>query len=394
MDEPETFDEPPPPPSFSSSSFQTLGAPTPPPTSDVTSLPDGAAFTKASGPPCTPKVPPMALPALALGNTLGMLAGLRGLPGLGAPARPAPGRPPTPDLATIQQAIGILGGMIAGRGAGLRPGMPLRPGLVPGAQLMLPGLQATEGPIHPKVAELCDYYKCDEKLTRLLDQQIKLRNHTSDGDIEHLWEVLHGARSPPGLLMIKIREMQEGTFIGRPQADKELEEMSTTFKLDSQAKIKLTEVLVKCSKDMQGDLRKLRKHLECSNKPSALVMLMLGKIRRGEDIGECTHAPAPGSFAWTKEVRAAEERGRKDRSRPNDRGRRQDRDKDRFRYRERSRDREADRPRDRRDRERRDRRRSYSRSVRRSRSRRRETRDDSPRKSRSARSKRKRSQSR
>merc|ERR1712187_735978 len=107
---------------------------------------------------------------------------------------------------------------------------------------------------------------------------------------------------PAGLLMVKIKEMQAGTFVGKPKPDKEVEELSKKYKIDATATQRLAEVMAKRD-DKKETLAKIDRHLAVSNKPSALVMMMLGKLRKGEELGEPDHKAAPGSFEWDKDVK-------------------------------------------------------------------------------------------
>lgn len=295
-----------------------------------------------------------------------MMKGPGGVPGMSVPL-PRPGFPLNPAL------------LMAAAGA-LRPG-----GIPPGGPLTLLHQHMTQRPIRPDVAasidprvqKLCDHYEIkEEKLLRLLDHQVHVRPETIDGDIESLYEVLKNARSPPALLMVKIKEMQDGTFVGKIAVDKEIEDVAQKFKLDDQAKTKLMEGLAKHSKDRKKDLENLVSHLECSNKPSAMVMIMLSKMRKGEEIEKCKHDPAPGSYKWDLMVKRSDrgDRDRRDGGRDRRDGDRRERD-DRDRYR-------GDR--DRRSRGRRDRRDSLDRRSR-SRSRRRDRRSRSRGRSRSRR---------
>merc|ERR1719259_583685 len=125
--------------------------------------------------------------------------------------------------------------------------------------------------------------------------------------------------------MVKIREMQAGTFVGKPKPDREIQEMSKKYRLDDSAAQRLAEVMAKRD-NRKEDLEKLDKHLRVSNKPSALVMMMLGKLRKGEDIGEPEFKPAPGSYRWEKDVRkdydiGGKGSGDRDRDERDDRGR-------------------------------------------------------------------------
>merc|ERR1711957_774983 len=85
-------------------------------------------------------------------------------------------------------------------------------------------------------------------------------------------------------------------FIGKMKADKELKDMSKRFKLDDQAESKLADILARTDPDKKNlYMAELNKHLEVSNKPSAMVMMLLRKIGDGTPLGR-PGPPAPGSY--------------------------------------------------------------------------------------------------
>jgi len=205
--------------------------------------------------------------------------------------------------------------------------------------------QVVQFQIHPEVQEMSHYFNLDERSTRALDTQMKGRKNTFEEDMEALWDILAGARNPSGLLMVKVREMQEGVFRGFSTPERNVAEFARKHKLDNHASAKLAEVLAK-RPDPDEDLRKLGKHLERSNKPSALTMLMLKDLRNGQQIKDPEHTAAMGSAAHRKELlkeRQAAER-RKSRSRSHQRHRSRSRDRG---ARKRSRSRRQGRGRDR-----------------------------------------------
>merc|ERR1711879_808958 len=63
-----------------------------------------------------------------------------------------------------------------------------------------------------KISKLCDRYSIDERLQGRLSEAMAPREKTFDDDIRTLEDTLATARNPPGLLSVKIREMQDGTF--------------------------------------------------------------------------------------------------------------------------------------------------------------------------------------
>lgn len=215
--------------------------------------------------------------------------------------------------------------------------------------------------IDPQVAELAEYHSLDERATRALDEEMKKRRDTFESDLQALWVGLEGAKNPSGMLMMKLKDMRMGTFKGMTALDKKIHDFAKRNRLDAQAAVKLAEVLQNRA-DIDNDLAKLAKHLERSNKPSSLVMMMLRDLREGKPIKDPEYQPAIGSKVHERELRQAMKEKDRSRSRGRgghrDRGDRRDgdrRDGDRGDRGGRDRDRDRDRDRrgdDRRDRER------------------------------------------
>mmetsp|Transcript_10455 Transcript_10455/g.29076 ORF Transcript_10455/g.29076 Transcript_10455/m.29076 type:complete len:284 (-) Transcript_10455:150-1001(-) len=185
----------------------------------------------------------------------------------------------------------------------------------------------------PEVDELAEHFGLDERITKRLDDEMRKRTESLDGDIAALWDVLEAARNPAGLLAVKIQEMQDGIFVGKAKLDKDLAELVKKFKLDDTAAMKLAGVLMARKDRRKEDLEQLDRRLETSNKPSAMVMMLLPKLRSGEPVGEPDRAPAPGSYADLREQRGrrAREGERRGRSRSRSRGRQKDRSRSRRR---------------------------------------------------------------
>jgi len=199
-------------------------------------------------------------------------------------------------------------------------------------------------PVDPDVQELADHFGLDERITRQLDEELKKRPVTWEGDLLALWDILKDARSPPGLLQAKIREMQANTFVGQPTMDKDIEDLQRKYQLDDQATRKLAEVLQKRSATREQDVELMHRHLETSNKPSARVMMMLGKLRSGEPLPEPDKRIAPGSYL--DRIEREKERKKeeaKDRSRRSRSRRRRSRSRERRRSRSRRRSGSRDR---------------------------------------------------
>merc|ERR1711924_471601 len=103
---------------------------------------------------------------------------------------------------------------------------------------------------------------------------------------------------------------------------------------------KLAEVL-EGRKDPDDDLRKICTHLERSNKPSSLVMMMLKNLKAGNAVEDCKEAAAIGSYLHKIEMQKQDQ---KKRSRSRGRGAGGQREKSR-RKRSRSRSRKRSRSR-------------------------------------------------
>merc|ERR1712217_649504 len=176
------------------------------------------------------------------------------------------------------------------------------------------------------------------------DEMLK-RKDTFEEDLQALWMGLEGAKNPSGMLMLKVKDMRQGIFRGMSALKGKIHEWAKRNRLDTQAAVKLAEVL-DAREDPDGDMAKLEKHMERSNKPSSLIMMMLKDLREGKPVEEPRHAAAIGSRIHEKEVkkhdkRRSSSRGKKrhrcrSRSRSRDRRDRRDR-KDRSRDRDRKR---------------------------------------------------------
>merc|ERR1719356_1177104 len=162
--------------------------------------------------------------------------------------------------------------------------------------------------MEPEVIELAHHFNLTDRHARMLDEQLKKRNNTYEDDIAAMYEILKGAKNPADLLMVSIRWMSEGIFRGTLTPNPDVERIAKKYKLDAPSACKLAEVL-ETRKDPDDDLRKISSHLERSNKPSSLVMMMLKDLKAGNPISESTKQPAIGSYLHKEENRKAAQRG-------------------------------------------------------------------------------------
>lgn len=216
--------------------------------------------------------------------------------------------------------------------------------------------------IDPDVAELCEHFTIEDRIMLKLNEVMRGRKETFAGDMEKLWDELTNARSAAGLLMAKIRQIQEGTFVGKNRAPASVQKLIDRYRLDTDARTKLTGFMCSRPATMEQDLFEIERRCETSNNPSATVMMMIVKMAKGEKLPEPLKGTPHRDFAAVgvggggggcgREDRGGS-RGDRDRGdrgddRGGDRGDRGDRGRGRGSdFRERDRDGERDRDRDR-----------------------------------------------
>mmetsp|Transcript_89089 Transcript_89089/g.252590 ORF Transcript_89089/g.252590 Transcript_89089/m.252590 type:complete len:377 (-) Transcript_89089:262-1392(-) len=189
--------------------------------------------------------------------------------------------------------------------------------------------------IEPEVQDLADHFGLDERITGKLQEALDQRDEPGV-DLEVMWEILEEARNPPGLTMIKVKEMLEGTFRAGEKEDAQVKSLAKRFGLDERATYKLSEVLATKPNRIEV-LKALDAHLAASNNPSALVMLKLADLRRDVPLGDVPYGtkgyrdrPYLGHYDKTgnrvadkggSERERGSERGARDRSREGSHGR-------------------------------------------------------------------------
>mmetsp|Transcript_82732 Transcript_82732/g.184740 ORF Transcript_82732/g.184740 Transcript_82732/m.184740 type:complete len:226 (-) Transcript_82732:66-743(-) len=196
--------------------------------------------------------------------------------------------------------------------------------------------------VDPDVQELCEHFHIEDRHTQRLNEIMKKRQDTFEADLLKLWEKLDDAREPAGLLVVKMREMEEGTFIGKQKADKGLTAMVKKYGLDGTAESRLADICSRFDEPKRQEMYdELERHFEVSNRPSAMAMMLLRKLAEGQPLGRVGPV-APGSYLDKKQ----RDKGDRDKDRDRDRDRRGDgrsshgdRDRDRDRRKSRSRSR-------------------------------------------------------
>merc|ERR1719264_992683 len=173
----------------------------------------------------------------------------------------------------MMQGMGNMGG---------NPMMPMMGGPRPPKDEPAPARQEPkEEPIDPDVQELGDYYNIEDRWIKRLNETMKKRKDTKEQDLAKLYEVLERARSPTGLLTVKIGEMESGQFVGKIKPDKDVERLAKKFKLDDHVTSRLTELVVRRKATKEEDLDRIEQHLRYCKRPSAMATLLAGKLLEG-----------------------------------------------------------------------------------------------------------------
>merc|ERR1719220_2831625 len=145
-----------------------------------------------------------------------------------------------------------------------------------------PPPREVEEEIDPDVRELGDYFNIEDRWIKRLNETMKKRQETKEQDIAKLYEVLERARSPTGLLTVKIGEMECGQFVGKIKPDKDVERLARKFKLDDHVTSRLTELVVRRKATKEEDLERIEQPLRYCKRPSAMATLLAGKLLEGE----------------------------------------------------------------------------------------------------------------
>merc|ERR1719464_2191840 len=212
---------------------------------------------------------------MMMNNMMGQGGGC-GPPGQGGGPEGMPGMQP----GMQQQMMNPMAMMMQGMGnMGGNPMMPMMGGPRPPKDEPAPARQEPkEDAIDPDVQELGDYFNIEDRWIKRLNETMKRRKDTKSQDLAKLYEVLERARSPTGLLTVKIGEMESGQFVGKIKPDKDVERLARKFKLDEYVKSRLTELAVRLKDKKDQHLDRLEQHLRYSKHPNAMTTLLAGKL--------------------------------------------------------------------------------------------------------------------
>ncbi|CAJ1408100.1 unnamed protein product [Effrenium voratum] len=136
--------------------------------------------------------------------------------------------------------------------------------------------------LDPDVRKLGDHFNIEDRWLVRLDELMRRRKDTKEQDLAKLYEVLEQARSPTGLLVAKLGEMECGQFVGKVKPDRNIERLATRYSLDTRVVSRLTELRVRRKKTQKEDFDRLEQHLSLCKRPSATATLLIGKVLEGE----------------------------------------------------------------------------------------------------------------
>mmetsp|Transcript_49251 Transcript_49251/g.157531 ORF Transcript_49251/g.157531 Transcript_49251/m.157531 type:complete len:275 (-) Transcript_49251:28-852(-) len=201
-----------------------------------------------------------------------------------------------------------------------------------------------------EIQELCEHFGITgehvDRLRRLLRKRMEKGGREGfESDIAKLWEVMELARRPDSMLIVKMREMETGVFVGKTKPSGALLEITKKYRLDDEASSKLAEVMALRQETLAEDLKQIDKHLAVAGKPSAAAMMLLPKLRQPGPLED----PRPPPASAPPQSGSGDRDRDREREREKERDRRKEphRDHDRDRHRRRSRSGEGRRSRSR-----------------------------------------------
>merc|ERR1719482_897789 len=222
----------------------------------------------------------------------------------------AGGFPPMPMPGGLPNSMAMaMGGATPSPEAVMKAAMPAKPAKQEEEEDPDRPRTAFELAKDPDIVELFDHFQIDTRHLDRFCRSMEKRQETFEGDMLKIWELCEQARSPEGMLVSKIKEMEDGIFVGKTVPDAELNALSKKYKLDKPAESKLSDVLAKYDKERRKEyMEEIDAHLATSARPSAMVMMFLKKLGTGQALGKPGRV-APGSYAAKQQEESRDRRG-------------------------------------------------------------------------------------
>eukprot|EP00933_Yihiella_yeosuensis_P080510 TRINITY_DN93953_c0_g1_i1.p1 TRINITY_DN93953_c0_g1~~TRINITY_DN93953_c0_g1_i1.p1 ORF type:complete len:362 (-),score=71.93 TRINITY_DN93953_c0_g1_i1:33-992(-) len=218
-------------------------------------------------------------------------------------------------------------------------------------------------PVDSRVKEICRHFNIEEKIMQKLNKAMKTREDF-DEDIQVLWLVMEKGvkknKKPTDVMLVKIREISNGTFVGKDLLDPQIKAFADKYDLDDQLLVRLVKTMKMRGAHKTQDLQDMDERIgnvvnwtierskPVAKTPSGLLVRMLEGL---EEDGKIPPAPgwlieaggAPASAAAPpRRERERMEREKRERERREERDRRRSRSRSR-KQRERSRSRSRSR---------------------------------------------------
>lgn len=272
-------------------------------------MPGAAPATGSSGMP----MPMMGMsPGMPMGmSNMGMSPGMSpGMSGMGMPM----GMP-------MMGGMGGMGGM--GMNAMGMPMMQMNPMAMMNMAAMMNNVMEPQeekkvepppDPIDSRVRDICRHFGIEDKICEKLNKAMKTREDF-DEDMQVLWHIMErGARNNKkavDVMLVKIRELNNGTFIGKDLLDPEIKDFASKYNLDDQLLHRLIKTMKKRKHHKSQDLKDMDERIGNAKHPSGLLVRMLEGL---EENGKMP--PAPGWLTQSQPGRREPaERSRASRSR-------------------------------------------------------------------------------
>eukprot|EP00746_Dinoflagellata_sp_MGD_P151770 gnl/MRDRNA2_/MRDRNA2_83231_c0_seq2.p1 gnl/MRDRNA2_/MRDRNA2_83231_c0~~gnl/MRDRNA2_/MRDRNA2_83231_c0_seq2.p1 ORF type:complete len:395 (-),score=71.45 gnl/MRDRNA2_/MRDRNA2_83231_c0_seq2:73-1257(-) len=189
-----------------------------------------------------------------------------------------------------------------------------------------------EGQIHPEVWAFCEEYEIQDKLVKQLNEEMTMHHETWEADMEQLYrEMRHAKGNRNGLLCMILKSMRNGTFLGAHPPDPKIAKIIKEYRLDRDAREKLTNFLQKrdrAGEDWEKDLWETEQRLMSAQNPSKMALTMVLCIGQGKPLPPVKHVKKDAGKEYDRRH-----------GRDRDRGRSRSRSRRRERYSSRSRER-------------------------------------------------------
>eukprot|EP00746_Dinoflagellata_sp_MGD_P001358 gnl/MRDRNA2_/MRDRNA2_102547_c0_seq1.p1 gnl/MRDRNA2_/MRDRNA2_102547_c0~~gnl/MRDRNA2_/MRDRNA2_102547_c0_seq1.p1 ORF type:complete len:345 (-),score=58.34 gnl/MRDRNA2_/MRDRNA2_102547_c0_seq1:158-1192(-) len=203
--------------------------------------------------------------------------------------------------------------------------------------------EVPEGTIHPEIWGLCENYDIEERLARMLQEEMKNRFETWDKDMKKLDMIMRHVKQPKkgGIFWAQIKAMKEGTWVPWEPPRAEIQKVIDKYSLDLDSREKLTDFLQKQERagmDWERDLWETEQRLMAARNPSMMALTMVVRLQQGLELPPIKPMRKDDVLKHYDDRHGGRDRDRRSRSRGERRQRERSEPRTRERYRSRERD--------------------------------------------------------